>query len=131
MKITTIDDIRTAIQNSGLNEHFEILDRDEFVQFCWDNMDGMELELDDMFNEFLESKGLTSEDGVLMYNITMEGIISAMLALGDHSTCSETCSETCPFHDEKSRACPMRKITNHADKIDKDVKSKHSEELYK
>ena len=54
MKINTIDDIRTAIQNSGLNEHFETLDLDEFVQFCWDNMGGMWLELDDMFNEFLK-----------------------------------------------------------------------------
>jgi len=41
VQITTIDDIRTAIQNSGLIEHFEHLDIDEFVQFCWDNMDGM------------------------------------------------------------------------------------------
>jgi len=62
MIINTIDDIKTAIQNSGLNEHFEHLDRDEFVQFCWDNMDGMELELDDMFRDFLESKGEHSED---------------------------------------------------------------------
>jgi len=62
MIINTIDDIRTAILNSGLNEHFEHLDRDEFVQFCWDNMDWMELELDDMFRDFLESKGEHSED---------------------------------------------------------------------
>jgi len=57
MKINTIEDIRTEIQNSGLNEHFEHLDRDEFVQFCWDNMDGRYLELDDLFRDFLESKG--------------------------------------------------------------------------
>ena len=50
MRINTIDDIRTTVQNSGLNEHLNL---DEFVQFCWDNMDGMELELDDMFKEFI------------------------------------------------------------------------------
>jgi len=62
MKINTIDDIRTAIQNSGLNEHFEHLDLDEFVQFCWDNMDGMKLELDDMFKDWLEVNSEHSEE---------------------------------------------------------------------
>lgn len=62
MKINTFDDIRTAIQNSGLNEHFEHIDMDEFVLFAWDNMDGMGLELDDMFKDFLESKGEHSEE---------------------------------------------------------------------
>lgn len=62
MKINTIDDIRIAVQNSGLNEHFETLTPDEFVQFCWDNMDGMELELDDMFKDFLEAKGEHSDE---------------------------------------------------------------------
>jgi hypothetical protein len=60
MNVTTIDDIKTAVQNSGLSEHFETLDMDEFVQFCWDNMDGMEL--DDVFKDFLESKGEHSEE---------------------------------------------------------------------
>lgn len=62
MKIDTMEDIRVAIQNSGLNEYFEPIDRDEFILFCWDNMDGMELELDDMFRDFLESKGEHSEE---------------------------------------------------------------------
>lgn len=62
MNVTTIDDIKTAVQNSGLNEHFETLNMDEFVLFCRDNMDGMELELDDMFKDFLESKGEHSEE---------------------------------------------------------------------
>jgi len=62
MKINTIDDIKTAIQNSGLNEHFESLNLDEFVQFCWDNMDGMELELDDMFKDFEEWKNTNCDE---------------------------------------------------------------------
>lgn len=62
MDITTIDDIKTAVQNSGIIENFEVLDMDEFVLFSWDNMDGMELELDDMFRDFLESKGEHSEE---------------------------------------------------------------------
>lgn len=62
MKINTINDIRTAIQNSGLNEHFETLDLDEFVQFCWDNMDGMELELDDLFKDFEECKATNCDE---------------------------------------------------------------------
>ena len=62
MKIDTMEDIRVAIENSGLNEHFEHLDRDEFVHFCLDNMDDRYLELDDMFKEFLESKGEHSEE---------------------------------------------------------------------
>ena len=62
MKINTIDDIKTSVQNSGLNEHFETLNLDEFVQFCWDNMDGMELELDDMFKDFEEFKATNCDE---------------------------------------------------------------------
>ena len=62
MNVTTIDDMRTAVQNRGLNEHFEVLDLDEFVLFCWDNMDDRYLELDDMFEDFLEAKGEHSDD---------------------------------------------------------------------
>ena len=62
MKIDTMADIVVAIENSGLNEHFEHLDRDEFIQFCWDNMDGRYLELDDLFKDYLEAKGEHSDD---------------------------------------------------------------------
>lgn len=62
MKITTIDDIKTAVQDSGLIENFETLYLDEFVLFCWDNMDGMELCVEDMFKDFLEAKGEHSDD---------------------------------------------------------------------
>jgi len=54
-----------------------------------------------------------------MNNVTMDGIIKAMAALGDHRECSGTCPEICPYDGEKSLDCPMRKMTKPADKVEK------------
>ena len=62
MKVDAMEDIRVALQNSGIYEHFEHLDEAEFIQFCWDHMEDRYLELEDMFKDFLEAKGEHSDD---------------------------------------------------------------------
>jgi len=52
-----------------------------------------------------------------MNNVTMDGIVKAMAALGDHWVCSETCPEICPYSGEKSLGCPMRKMTKATDEM--------------
>ena len=53
IQITTIDDIKTAVQNSGFNELFDSEEFDEFVKFCWAQMDGMDLDLAEMYGRFV------------------------------------------------------------------------------
>jgi len=52
-QITTIGDIKIAVQNSGFNELFDDEELNEFVKFCWAQMEGMELNLAEMYGRFV------------------------------------------------------------------------------